>query len=335
MRYAKQVGLLQRMRAKTIPLYVTMEITNRCNLSCHHCMRDSTAGNELTFCEVKHVIDQVAEAGALHLIFTGGEPFLRKDFLHIASYARQRQFCIHVFSNGTLITEAVADKIGDLDIDIRISLHGASAEAHDKVTGVPNSFCRTVGAIQWLVERGVHVEVGTVAMKSTFEELDSIQSFCNELGVADWHTSFMVFPTDTGSSQPLQYRLSDDEFRQVIHHYPEDLREREDCDVDLLPMCGAGIFSCAISASGDVFPCGQLRIAAGNLRNRSFSDIWGSSPILQRIRSLTWDDFSQCRDCPLLFNCMRCAGLAYQEHGDMCLPALEACRLARISCERR
>lgn len=319
------------MRAKATPLDVIMEITNRCNLSCHHCYRDSSGEDELAFGEVERIIDQLADAGALDLAFTGGEPFLRKDFLDIASYARQRRFHIYVLSNGTLITEAVADKIRDLNIHIRLSLYGACAETHAKVTGVPDSFDRTVAAIGWLVERGIHVEVGTVAMKSTYEELDSIQLLCNELGVADWLTSFLVFPTDTNSPQPLQYRLSDDEFRQVIHHYPKDLRERKDCDVNLLPMCGAGISSCNISASGDVFPCSHLRIAAGSLRKRSFSDIWSSSPILQRLRSLTCDDFPQCRDCHLFFNCVRCAGLAYQEHGDMCLPALEACRLAKIS----
>ena len=319
------------MRSKAVPLYVTIEITNRCNLFCHHCYRDSPAENELAFGEVERIINQAADAGALHLIFTGGEPFLRKDFLDIADHARQRRFGVYVFSNGTLITEALANRIRDLDIYVRLSLYGASAEAHAKVTGVADSFDKTVAAIRWLVDRGVHVEVGTVAMKSTFKELDSIQSFCNELGVADWYTSFVLFPTDTNLPQPLQYRVSDDEFRQVIHHYPKDFRERKDCDVNLLPMCGAGIFGCTISASGDVFPCVQLRFTAGNLRHKSFSTIWGASPILQRIRSLTWDDFPQCRDCHLLFNCMRCAGLAYQEHGDICLPSLEACRLARIS----
>jgi MoaA/NifB/PqqE/SkfB family radical SAM enzyme len=80
---------------KRIPLSGDIELTFRCNLRCVHCycnlpLNDQEAiENELTTEEVFNILDQIAEAGCLWLLITGGEPLLRKDFLEIYTYAKK------------------------------------------------------------------------------------------------------------------------------------------------------------------------------------------------------------------------------------------------------
>src|SRR6266404_3411637 len=91
----------------------TIEVTRRCPLECAHCynnlpMDDQQArSRELTYEELCGILDEMAEAGCLWLLFTGGEIFARRDFLDIYTYAKRKGFLVTLFTNGTLITEKI------------------------------------------------------------------------------------------------------------------------------------------------------------------------------------------------------------------------------------
>ncbi len=56
---------------------------------------------------MKQIIDQIADAGTLFLLITGGEPLLRKDFGELYIYARSKGILVTLFTNGTLLTEEI------------------------------------------------------------------------------------------------------------------------------------------------------------------------------------------------------------------------------------
>lgn len=92
-------------------------------------------------------------------------------------------------------------------------------------------------------------------------------------------------------------------------------------------VCSAGWNSVSITSWGEVLPCITWRMSLGNLRNDSFHDIWHKSPLLERIRSLTHDDFDEaCSSCGVISKCHKCPGLAYSEHRDPLLPSSDRCR---------
>ena len=97
--------LNKQVIAKRIPINGSFELTFRCNLRCVHCycnlpLNDQDAiEKELTSEEVLHIFDQIAEAGCLWLLLTGGEPLVRKDFLEIYTYAKKKGFLITLFNN--------------------------------------------------------------------------------------------------------------------------------------------------------------------------------------------------------------------------------------------
>ncbi len=98
-----------------ISLIGSMELTDRCNLSCKHCYINLPANDrvaraaELSTEEVCRILDEMAEAGCLWLLLTGGDPFLRPDFLDIYTHAKKRGFFLFINTNGTMITQKIAD----------------------------------------------------------------------------------------------------------------------------------------------------------------------------------------------------------------------------------
>src|SRR5437868_14362963 len=121
-------------RAAQVPLHVLLELTYRCNVRCVHCY---LAGQEreMTLPELLPVLDDLADAGCLILTLSGGEVLLRKDFFEIAGAARARGFALRIFTNATMVTPRIADRIAALDPVVgETSLLGGDAATHDGVT---------------------------------------------------------------------------------------------------------------------------------------------------------------------------------------------------------
>jgi MoaA/NifB/PqqE/SkfB family radical SAM enzyme len=79
----------RQMMAAHLPLNATIEVTRRCPLTCAHCYNNLPMGDreaarrELTFDEHRRILDEIADAGCLWLLYTGGEIFARPDFIEI------------------------------------------------------------------------------------------------------------------------------------------------------------------------------------------------------------------------------------------------------------
>jgi radical SAM protein with 4Fe4S-binding SPASM domain len=85
----------------------------------------------------------------------------------------------------------------------------------------------------------------------------------------------------------------------------------------------------AVSSSGELYPCPQLRISAGSLFKKDFAALWRGK-VFGRLRRARLSEKSACFLCPHLAYCQRCPGLALVEHGSLLVPPAEACRLSAI-----
>src|SRR5207249_7513716 len=104
--------LFEKGARQRVPVQAMIELTYGCNLRCVHCYNPThQAKDELATAQITALIDQLAEAGCLHLAFTGGEIFTRKDAFEIFAYAKAKGFSITLLTNATLITPERADGI--------------------------------------------------------------------------------------------------------------------------------------------------------------------------------------------------------------------------------
>src|SRR5438445_11841486 len=155
-------GLLEQMTekalARNIPLSVQLDLTYRCNERCVHCYLDHEDHGEMTTAEIKHLLDEMADAGVFILTLSGVQIFLRKDFFEIVEHARQLMFCVKLKTNAVLIGEREAARLRDLAIEsIQVSIYSHRPEVHDAITLVPGSLKRSVKSIRFLKEQGLHV----------------------------------------------------------------------------------------------------------------------------------------------------------------------------------
>jgi len=124
---------------------VVLNVTAKCNLRCIHCYADvdstsDTLAQELSTGEIKGLIDELAEIKTPVLLFSGGEPLLRKDIFGLASYASKKGVRCSLSTNGTLITEEVADKLKRSGFDyVGVSIDGLE-ETNDFFRGKKNAF---------------------------------------------------------------------------------------------------------------------------------------------------------------------------------------------------
>jgi len=95
-------------------------------------------------------------------------------------------------------------------------------------------------------------------------------------------------------------------------------------------FCHAGSSSFNVTPYGEVQPCIAMRMDCGNIRERSFMDIWNNAPPLKRLRGSTIAEVYGCNNCAVRAYCNACPGLFYMEMGDILIPSPHTCQMAEM-----
>jgi len=168
-------------------------------LSCVHCrasaVRQPLSG-ELTTEEGFRLIDSVASFGdrSPTMIFTGGDPLLRRDFFDILHYATKAGVRFAVSPAATeMLSFATLRRIKDAGASsISLSLDGAVASTHDSIRGEEGVYARTVQAARDAVVLGLNPQVNTTIMERNYKELPQIFHLITSLGIKTWELFFLV-----------------------------------------------------------------------------------------------------------------------------------------------
>ncbi len=331
----------QARRDRTL-LSVVFELTERCNNSCNHCyinrsVADETSRqNELGFDRIMSLADEAVSMGALWVLLSGGEPLLRDDFSEIYTCLKKKGLLVSVFTNGSLVTGEhvrLFRKYPPRDIDVTV--YGASAECHERVTG-RKTFKATMAGIDLLLENGLPVTLKSTIMRSNVDEIEEIADFCRE-------RTRKPFRFD----QALHLRLDGDPARNRMimreRLAPEEVVEierkmfsnggpmaRACADGDAVQAtagnpekifrCRAGSNSCCISADGHLKLCSSLGHEATvcDLRQGSLRQAWEEFvPTVMQMRSAEPYFLATCGSCSLHPVCSWCPACAYQEAGKL------------------
>jgi radical SAM protein with 4Fe4S-binding SPASM domain len=329
-----------------VPLAGTFELTFRCNNRCLHCYVNKGAhdkgeeAKELTYNQICRILDTVAEEGCLFLLFTGGEPFIREDFLDIYTYAKRKGFLTTLFTNGTLIDPHIADILREWPPrSIEITLYGMSEGVYEKVTRVPGSYAKCVRGIELLVERNLPVKLKAMIFRLNRHELDEMKAFAENLGLAFRFDPLLNQRID-GGGIPAKLRLSpsevvrvdlDDEKRRCDLAKLYERLKNGDSKSELIFRCGAGINSFHVGPHGFLHICTMVRHPNYDLVNGSFREAWET--FLPGVRALTKNKFDPCSDCKLHILCGQCPGWSQLEHGDMEEPVEYLCQVGHLRAE--
>lgn len=332
-----------------VPLSGTIELTNRCPLECSHCynnlpMNDHDARRrELTTDEVFKLLDELAEAGCLWILFTGGEILARRDFFDIYEYAKRKGFLITLFTNGILVDERIADRLAAMPpFSIEITLYGATKESYEALTRIPGSFEKCLRGIRLLLDRKLPLGLKTVAVKTNKHEVYDMKAFAESLGV-EFKFDSMINPRIDCSASPLETRL--DPLDVVELDLRDDVRLAELTRLAttlpaLIPPagqpvtqygCGGGRNSFAIDPYGNLTICVISHAEGYNIRDGSFVEGWNG--VMQQIRERTITRVTKCTQCRLRSMCGMCPATAELENGDPEEPVDFLCHVSHLRAE--
>lgn len=337
----------QIVRART-PADVTIEITRRCPLACSHCynnlpMGDRTAQlTELSTEEHYRLLDQLAEAGCLWLLFTGGEIFARRDFLDIYKYAKTKGFFITLFTNGTLITPAIADTLVEWrPFAIEITLYGRTRETYERLTRIPGSYDRCMNGIRLLQERDLPLSIKTVAVSINKHEIWEMKAFVEEELGLPFKFDAMMTPRIDCSQSPLEIRLEPSEIVELDLLDQNRISEWKDfADGFIGPQhapgledevytCGGGVNTFAVDPTGTMTLCVISHQEGFDLRRGSVEEGWNT--FLAEVRHKRATRVTKCTACQLKSVCGMCPANAELENdGDPEAPVEFLCHVAHL-----
>ncbi|MBA2880582.1 12,18-didecarboxysiroheme deacetylase [Desulfosalsimonas propionicica] len=322
---------------------VVWNITQRCNLKCIHCYAHAKArqqDNELTTDEGKALIDDLAAMGVPVLLFSGGEPLMRKDMPELAQYAVEKGMRAVISTNGTLIDAKTAGILKDIGLSyVGISLDG-SRDINDRFRGVDGAFDQALEGIRNAKEAGIKVGLRFTINRFNAEEIPALFDLLEQMDIPRICFYHLVYAgrgstlvnDDVSHEQTrrlldlimdrtkdLHDRGKPKEVLTVDNHadgpyvYLRMLGENPERAAEVLDLLqmnegnnsGRGI-GC-ISWDGEVHADQFWRHHSfGNVRQRPFSEIWtdtAADPLLARLKEKKKHVKGRCAQCRWLDIC--------------------------------
>ncbi len=175
---------------------VIWNLIRRCNLTCRHCYSisaDKDFAGELDGAEVARVMDDLKAFGVPVLILSGGEPLLRPDIFDIAARAKGLGFYVGLSTNGTLIDDAMAARIAEVDFDyVGISLDGLR-EVHDRFRRMEGAFDKSLVGLRRARELGLKVGLRFTLTRDNARDLPSLLQLVEDEGVDRFYLSHLNY----------------------------------------------------------------------------------------------------------------------------------------------
>lgn len=204
------------VEAKPIVVWNVNEI---CNMSCPHCYASAKKGwkntIELSNEEAKKVIDKLYQYGIKILIFSGGEPLLRKDLFGLIQYAKNLGFQCHLSTNGVLITKEIAKKLKELNISyVGVSIDGLP-DFNDSYRGLPDAFKKAKEGLEYLQEFNIKTGIRITLSKKNQDQLFPLIDFAIKNSINRFYISHLLY-SGRGTSY-INEDLSIFEVREIMN----------------------------------------------------------------------------------------------------------------------
>ncbi|MBM7836501.1 radical SAM/SPASM domain-containing protein [Clostridium sardiniense] len=198
------------------PLWVGWKITGKCNMNCSHCWAKLNNFEEPLSVILK-TIEKFKSLEILHITLSGGEPFLRNDIFEILSELKRNRFCLEIFSNGTLLTKNICEKLSqvlNLETDcIQISLDGSTSNTFEAQRN-SDSFHLIIKNIKLLKKYNIKVRINYTASYFNVFDIHNTYSLANDLNIDTFSISHVY---DLNKGKNLYSKLDLNDFLNEIN----------------------------------------------------------------------------------------------------------------------
>ncbi len=312
-----------------------LQMTNSCTQSCRHCFADSDKPkpSELSLNEMTLLIENdLIPRGLKMVTMTGGEPLLRfQDCLEITKLCIQNNLIANINTGGNV--NKFKDKIKKLINEgintIMLPLETTIPVVQNSFTGTKDAYKKTIERFKFIKENG-----GVTCMRVTIfnwnvVEIPKLFELANELEV-----DFFRIRPELPAGRAFQHNEypSIKQINEVTSYLIEQRNKQRKTQIQFLNphfqflisndlndynACQCGITKAFVTSEGDVKPCGFYSQSIGNIRTRSFENIWDDSnnDILKPIRESQSREYEQCKNCSYWNTCRGgCPVVIFNDH---------------------
>lgn len=312
-----------------LPIAGNFELTAKCNFGCKMCyVHTRDKSEELTAEQWINLGEQATEKGMIFLLLTGGEPFLREDFLEIYAALKKLGLLISINTNGSLINDEIFEfLVKNPPIRMNISLYGCSNETYMKLCGKP-VFDKVIHNIMRLHEAGISIRINSSIVPDNVNDIQKLYQIAECLGIPIKATTYMFPPVriNGGKYGEALHRFSAQEAGQYMlmcqeqymtpyklaENYKEKIFKIKDNYIEGENMyCRAGKSAFWITWDGRMLPCGMFHIKGFPVEKNGFEYAWYLVREFTKKIKLP----SECRGCLYKKKCAACAAACLAETG--------------------
>lgn len=309
------------------PYRMDLALTYRCNNDCSHCYnaRERTFP-ELTTEQWKAVLGRLWELGIPHIVFTGGEPTLRKDLPELIACAESLGQITGLNTNGRRLSDpAFVKNLVSAGLDhVQITVESNDPSIHAKMVGSPSAFDQTIRGVRNALASSLFVMTNTTMLQTNLHTLPGTLDFLAELGVPTIGLNALIY---SGRGATVGTGLRERDLQPILDMAAERTAERgqrliwytptQYCEFDPtqhnlgVKGCTAALYSMCVEPNGDVLPCQSFYQPLGSLLDHPWESIWNHTLAveLRERRNLP----QKCGGCSLLPACGGgCPLLAHQ-----------------------
>ena len=303
-------------------------ITNQCDLNCKHCY-DRSKREEPLFEEAEKIMEDFylfcfKFSVYPQITFTGGNPFLHKNFIQIYKKASEMGIITGILGNP--VSEEKLARINEIQKPsfYQVSLEGLE-NYNDYIRG-KGHFKKTINFLKLLKKYNIHSNVMLTLHK---ENINQVFDLIEKLeGIADSFTFNRLSLVGEGKNLNL---FTKEEYIDFLKKYikiskTKDFVRLKDNLINVLLYkdenivfggctgfgCGAAFNFVALLPDGEVHACRKFPSFIGNIKTQSFEDIYLSEKA-EIFRSVP----EECSNCPINRVCRGCLAVSYSLKKDI------------------
>jgi len=266
---------------------VEFAITYRCQAKCRHCLRLSLIDRkrkELVPAEIREVVRQLLDLGALNINLTGGEPLLREDLPEVVRLAFPERCFLTLATNGLALTLPLARELRRAGIRmLSLSLDAPGAEEHDRIRGRLGTYRGAMEALEIAGRAGLRVSVCTIVTRELLRSGGVERILADIRGKAQQLTLNMPYRVGGWADEEESLNAAELARFRALTRLPGVRWEGSSNYFE--EGCPAGGEKIYLTPYGDVMPCACIHASYGNVRERPLREIYAEmreTPIFRK-----------------------------------------------------
>ncbi len=310
----------------TAPPRMDLALTYECNNNCYFCYTGGPQkATELNTGDWKKIIDKLWDSGVPQIVFTGGEPTLRKDLVELIDHSKE--FVTGLVTNGRRLASLAAD-LNRVSLDyVQVSLESQRPEVHDRMVGVEGAWKETREGIAAALKANLSVVTNTTLTKDNLELFPEMIPAGAEMGLKMMACNTLIC-SGRGTCRKKEEGVSAEDLKRVLSRAVEAAGKAgikldwysPTCYKLFNPVeygfgvkaCSAAQYNMTIEPDGSVIPCQSwFKDKLGNILKDPWTTIW-NHPVAKGFREKTYlKDRKECEGCEHLYRCYGGCPLEY------------------------